>query len=264
MSIIRRCRWYLLCLDNKVLLFRRCLLAWRPHAFPILTMMRFRNLYLRPCSYNAVECSLLFYKAFVIRDHQILLQNRVREEKSFIIVGPNRGIILNELWLRYSVFKWLLRCYRWLQVSSFIPSIHHPLFVELRRLSHSQASADHSCTRVRLKNMLPVSVFDTTLDLPERCSILLWRLTQEGINDIIAIGILNCEGWGRNCHRYRYVSVLVECLLPRFQVLTPCTRHMREWLPLTGGSNGDSGGRSYFNALSWHFHKLIDFQTILI
>jgi hypothetical protein len=86
----------------------------------------------------------------------------------------------------------------------------------------------------------------------------LSRLTQEGINDIIAIRTLNCEGRGRHCHWDRYVAVLVQCLLPRFHVLAPCACHMRERGPLIGWSNGNSGGRSYFNALSWHFHKLID------
>lgn len=209
LSINRRSRRYLLCLNNEVLLLRGCLLTRRAHAFPMLTMMRFRNLYLLSCCYTAVKCSLLFQKALVIRNHQVLLQYRICEEKCFIIVWSIRGFILNELWLRYAVFKWLLRSYRWLQVSPFIPPIHHPLLIELRSLSYSHASADHSCTRVSLENLLPVSIFDTALDLANRCSALLSWLSQKGINDIIAIGTLNCEGRSRHCHWNRYVTVLV-------------------------------------------------------
>ena len=264
LCIIGGSRRYLLCLNNKMLLFWRCLLPRWAHAFPMLTMMRFRNLYLLSCCYGTVKCSLLFQKALVIRNHQVLLQYRISEEKSFIIVRSCRGVILNELWLRYAVFKWLLWRYRWLQVSPLIPSVHHPLLIELRSLSCSQASADHSCTWVSLENLLPVCVFDTALDLPDWCSVLLWRLTQEGINDIIAIGTLNCEGWGCHCHWDWNIPVLIQSLLPWFHVLAPCACDMGEWWPLISGSNGNSGGRSYFNALSWHFHKLIDYQTILI
>lgn len=137
LCIIGGSRRYLLGLNNKVLLFWRRLLPRWTHAFPMLTMMRFRNLYLLSCWYGTVKCSLLFQKALVIRNHQILLQYRISEEKSFIIVRSCRGVILNELWLRYAVFKWLLWRYRWLKVSPLVPPVHHPLLVELRSLSCS-------------------------------------------------------------------------------------------------------------------------------